>query len=259
MNGTLQRLVRSARRLPGWMLLSAGDDLLAAEPPERFARAWWQLMLVSFGWGLALTWVWGAAWALFRDVEGLLVRPALAATAALALGPLRRAIAAGAEMLGGAEGAAALLVMTLAGCLLGLDANFYSFEPPLPWWLAWVRPPAKLYRVLMLMPLWGGWSMLVVAQLCRPNERTEPAVAAFARGCGPVATAACMGALLAATIQYFNYLPWRQLCISGAAAASAIVGGLVLCRICGGLRRKALLAANLLTQIVFALAYLANR
>jgi hypothetical protein len=39
----------------------------------------------------------------------------------------------------------------------------------------------------------------------------------------------------------------------------AILGGLVLCRGRGGADRSVLLAANVLTQILFVLAYLAGR
>jgi len=97
--------------------------------------------------------------------------------------------------------------------------------------------------------------MLIVPQFCRPNESTSPAVAAMTAGCGPVAAAATMGALLLLSILYFSYLPWWHLCVPGAAVLAAIGGGVAFCRIAGGLQRGALLAANALTQVVFLFAY----
>ena len=101
--------------------------------------------------------------------------------------------------------------------------------------------------------------MLVLPQFCKPDEATEPAVAAFAAGCGPLAAAACMAVPMGLSICYFSYLAWTQLAIAGAAVLAATAGGTLLCRATGGLKRDSLLAANLLTQIVFILAYLANQ
>ena len=68
-----------------------------------------------------------------------------------------------------------------------------------------------------------------------------------------------MAGPLAGSIIYFNFLPWTQLSISAAVIFASIAGGAVLGRLNGGLNRKTLLGANLLSQIVFILAYLANR
>ena len=247
----------------GYLLLTAGDERLAQEEPGQFEGAALGLMLLSLGWGLAAIGAWGAAWMLFGDF-GLLIMPSLAAAAVMVLWPFRRAAVSLAGRLGGSDPTArgmtaAMLTLVLVLTLLRLNPDVYAAEYSLPWWLAWLRPQTKIYRVLLLMPLWGGWAMIATAQFCRPNGLTEPTVAAFARGCGPIRTAMSMGLLLAATIIYFGYLPWWQLSISGAAAASAIAGGWTFSRLCGGLRRDALLAVNLLTQLVFLLAYVANR
>jgi uncharacterized membrane protein YozB (DUF420 family) len=66
-----------------------------------------------------------------------------------------------------------------------------------------------------------------------------------------------MGLVLAWSILYFRFLPWAQVGISALAALAAVLGGLALCRRAGGLTHQVLLAANLLTQIVFLLVYLA--
>ena len=44
----------------------------------------------------------------------------------------------------------------------------------------------------------------------------------------------------------------------GIAGAGAIASGLICCRMDGGLTRRALLVANVLTQMVFLLASLAT-
>lgn len=247
---------------PGWLLLTACPERLAQEPPARFARAWISLLVFSLAAGLASVFAWSVAWALFRDYD-LLIMPALATVAVMVLGPLRRAVAALAEVLGGRQAlgqaaAACLLVLALVLCLIRIKSFPLYGEEPLPAALAWLRPDREFYRVLFLMPLWGAWASMVAGRFCRPNERTEPAVAAFAAGCGPVLCALCMGGVMAVSILYFRYLPWAQLSISGAAILAAVAGGLALCRLGGGLSRKAMLAENLLTQLVFLLAYLAN-
>jgi len=259
----LARLLRRLVDRPAYMLLTARDERLAASEPTRFHRAWWGVMVLSLAWGLVQVAVWGGAWRLFGERTGILFIPTVVTVAVFALWPFRRAVVSLAEVLAGrsptARGVAAcILLMTLAFCLLDLRPG-YHFENRLPAILTWLRPYDVLYRVLLLAPLWGGWAMLIVTQFCRPGERTEPAVAQFAGGCGPVASVACMGVLLAGTITYFNYLAWTQLSIPAAAIVAAVAGGPVLCRFGGGLTRRTLLSVNLATQIVFLLAYLANQ
>jgi len=250
-------------RRPGYMLLTADEGRLAAEPGERFRHAWAGLMCGSLAWGLANTVVWGAAWRVFGGYT-LLLLPSLAMLTFVLLWPGRQAAAALAEALAGGKSAlrptmAALIVLVLAGSLLALQPDWYRSEYALPQSIAWIRPQAKFYRVLILMPLWGGWSMLIVCQFRKPDPTTTAPMAAFARGCGPFVAAACLALPLAGSIFYFSYLPWTQLSISGAAVFAAIVGGLILCPRNGGPSRNNVLATNLLTQIVFVLACLANR
>jgi len=249
-------------RRPGYMLMTAGDERLAAEPAERFARAWAGLMLFSLLCGLGFVGLWGLAWKFFPD-SYMFLMPSAVTVAAFALWPFRRHIAALADLLGGRDTtaratAAAVLVLILALCLMRMDTD-PIYQGVLGRWAAWLRPDYEFSRVLVLMPVWGGWAMLITCQFRRPGERTTPAVAALARGCGALVTAGCMGVIMAATIVYFNFLPWTQLTIPAATVAAAIVGGLVFCKITGGLSRKALLATNMLTQLVFLLVYLSNR
>jgi len=129
------------------------------------------------------------------------------------------------------------------------------------YWLGdwqWLRPRAS-YRPLLLGPLWGAWAMLIMPQFSRANKDTEPAIAAYADGCGPAKAAFMMAFPLAGSLYYFNHLSWWQISISALAVLSATVGGLVICKATGGLKGRSLLAVNILTQLVFYFAYLTNR
>jgi len=111
--------------------------------------------------------------------------------------------------------------------------------------------------VLLLMPVWGAWSMLIAIQFCRPDGATDSVTRRFARGCGPLAAAACLAPPLAGTIVYFHYLgPAAQAGISAVTVATAIASGPILCRLARGLTRDALLTGNLLTQLAFLMACL---
>ncbi len=248
---------------PGYMLLTARDERLSNEPAERFHLAWMSVMVLSLLCGVGMMNVWGWAWWVFRDY-GVIIVPAMMTTGVMVLWPFRRAMTELANILGGNDpttraAAAAMLVVMLVMSLIRMNSGAVYGEGELPLLLRWIRPQRDLYRVLLLMPIWGGWSMLIVGQFYRPDERTEPAVRALVRGCGPVTAAACMGAVLAASILYFSFLPWTQLVVSGVAIASSVLGGPLLCRFTGGLKRRTLLAGNLLTQLSFLLAYLAIR
>ena len=66
-----------------------------------------------------------------------------------------------------------------------------------------------------------------------------------------------MGLLMAMSITYFNFLNWPQLSISVLTVLWAILSGVVFCRLSGELCRDALLGANLMTQVMFLMTYLA--
>lgn len=245
---------------PSYMFLTAGDEQFAAQSPERFARVWWGLMLISLGWGLAATALYGHAWQVFWDYSGILLMPAALVTAAWVVWPYRRAVTALAEALCGREGnsctaAVAAIVIVLAMAMLGLK----SWHPDLPtnmdWYLRWIPP--TMFRSLILAPLWGAWAMLIAPKFCKPTGQTQPAVAAMVQGCGAATTAGCMAMLLAATMFAFRVFGLWHLTVPVATILAAVVGGTVLCRRAGGPTRDSLLAANLFTQIVFFLAYLA--
>jgi len=176
--------------------------------------------------------------------------------------PFRRALASMLNILFPSEpnaralaGAVFLLVLTLGLLSLKRDFRHDSYLAPV---IVWIRPWFKLYRPIVLMPLWGAWAMLIVPQFCRHGAKTLPQVAAFAKGCRPFSAAVVMGLLLALTITYFNFLGWRQLSILASALVGSGLSGVMFCRFEGGLTRRALLSANVLTQLIFLLACLAT-
>jgi len=264
MTGNLGTAFRWLASRPGYMLLAADDEKLAAAPPQRFARAWVELVLLSLGWGILSVGLWGVALKFVGDYySGIPFMPVAAVVAPMTLWLYRRSLLALAESLVGADPAGkavggAVIVVVIVLSLLGLEKHGRDWPFYLPPAWQWVCPMAP-YRVLIVAPVWGAWAMLITCQFCRSRDHTEPAVAAFARGCGPVAAAACLAPLLAATLLYFHFLGVWRLIVPAAAVVAAVAGGLLLCRASGGLRRRALLAVNMLTQIVFFLAYLANR
>ena len=259
----LRWFFRRLASFPAWMILSAEDSAIESGPPQRFRRAWLGMMLVGGLWGVALCCTWGLASKVFGDFEDLPIMPAMAALTMTALIPGRRAIIALSEI--GAKASStqsllrSLMLVVFALCLVVLRTSPHYLEYPLPYWIDWIRPPWKPFRVLMLMPLWGAWAMLINARFHKPMPDAQKAIAAFAEGCGPLCAAASLVPPLAGSLFYFHYLGvWRQMSIAFWPTAAAIGGGWIVCR-GRGLGRTSLLAVNLLTQFVFLLAYLANR
>ena len=249
---------------PSVLFLTADDERLAAEDPRRFARVWVGLLGISGLWGLVTIGLWKLADSLFGQTGGIFVMPAAVVSVAIVLGFYRHSAESLVNLLASPRPAsrslvAAVLVVVLAMCLTVLRADWYRPEAVLPEWAAWVRPESKIYRVLLLAPLWGAWTMLILPQFRRPEASDAPIAAALARGCGPLTATILMGLLLGWSIWYFAYLPWTQLTISGAGILAAIGGGLLLVRRRGKMDRDVLLGANLLTQLVVLTAFLANR
>lgn len=249
---------------PSYMFMTADDARLAARAPQLFRRAWLGLMALSLLWGAAMAYLYGAAWAVFGEVTGLRLMSAGAVVAVTVGWLYRRAVAdlgltiAGGDNVRAAPVAGAITVL-LALALLGLESGRPDYSDSLPWFLHWI--PRTMFRTLILGPLWGAWAMLIIPQFCRPTKRTEPAIRAMVRGCGPMTAAACMVVPLAATLYSYRMFcedGWWYLSIPAAPVLAAIFGGWALCRTDAGPTRRALLSANMLTQIAFILAYLAN-
>ncbi|HOD84883.1 MAG: hypothetical protein BWX88_04570 [Planctomycetes bacterium ADurb.Bin126] len=237
------------------MLLTAEDDALAARPSEQFARAWLDLAVVSLLWGMLLGWLWSTCWTFFGDYTGVYLVQVAVVGSVMVLWLVRRPLVAFCSYLsrdvGGRAAAIAAVTIALFMLLLCIRPHDYrELHSPQQW--AWLYPLA-VQRVLLLMPLWGAWAMIILTQFCRPCERTEPAVAAFARGCGAFTAAALMALPLGLSFVYLHYLGWWR---PAVPLAAALLGGLALCRLDGGLTRRALLASNFLTQLAFLVMYL---
>ena len=240
---------------PGYMLLAAEDDDLARQAPDRFAWAWADLMAVSLLWGMLLAWLWGTTWTFFGDYSGMYLVQVATVASILILWLGRRPLLAFCSFLAGDVGGrvAAVSAVSVALPLLLLNVrphDYGEWRPPQGW--EWVYPLA-VQRVLVLMPLWGAWSMIIQTQFCRGGPSAEPAVLAFARGCGALTAAALMALPLGLTLVYLHYLGWWR---PAVPLGTAILGGLLLCRLGGGLSRRTLLATNFLTQLAFLVMYL---
>jgi hypothetical protein len=257
-----------------WLGLTGGFILLAGRPerhtdnPDRlFARAWIGLLALSLLWGWLSIAVFGAV----LRASGGVSRPLWAAAAVLAAlclaGPFRPAALDLAGLLGLRTRAARTVIFLLlwaawTACLAYLRLKQHhghaDEEQALLPALAWIRPDLEAFRVLLLVPLWGAWGMMIAVQFCRPGEGSCPALRCFAAGCGPMLSAAVMGILLWWSILYFSFLPWRQLTISAAAVLAGILSAILARRRAADLSRPVLTAANLGAQLAFLLAYLAN-
>ena len=231
------------------MLLTADDDTLAAQPLRRFTRCWIGLLLQSTGWGIVLAAVWQYTWGLFGDAVGLLIMPSLCAAAVMCLWPYRRAVASVGEVYCGDPTMrgiiSSVMVVVIAGAILSAPAKWL--------WMEQLYPPYEAARAMLLMPLWGAWAMMIASQISPASDRTERVVAAFARGCGPVASSLTLALPVAATWLWFRHIGWRHWEISAFTAGIALVSGVLSGQRAGGLCRRSLLAANLLTQLAFLL------
>jgi hypothetical protein len=242
---------------PSYMFMTASDERLSAEKPVRFRYAWLGLMGLSVLTGLMLIGVWIVVWRTFMDWDRL-SRPAGITAMVLLAWPMRRALVSIGPSLRFRDranqmaAAAAVAVLVGVGFMSLVERYPCAYEYSMPGPIAWIRPELSIFRVLLLMGIWGAWSMLIAVQFNRPDGITDPITRRFARGCGPLAAATCMVLPLAGTIVFFHYMGQTgQLVITAGTIATGIISGPILCRIGGGMTRGALLAGNLITQIVF--------
>ncbi len=144
-------------------------------------------------------------------------------------------------------------ITTMFFCLAGHARGDFDLRPS----LEWLRPYDCQFRLLLLAPLWGGWAMIIAPKFCRPiDAAADPAAAAFAAGCGPLSAVLLMLVPLGGDAFYLQYLyGWWWMAISAVTIVAAPAAARLLSRR-RGCTRSTLLAANLLTQIVFLLAYL---
>jgi hypothetical protein len=250
-------------RWPGWLLLAGAERDYRLARPERFARAWVGLLIGQLLWGLAMIGLWNLTRLLLGYRNETYLLSGVIVMAAILLGPMRRGSVALIEQLAGGHPTARMLLagtllLVLASALSALRSDWHYQEVRLAAAVGWLRPPSKADRVLLLMPLWGAWTMLILPQFCR-SRLAEPRLTALAAGAGPLLGTGLMGVLLAVTIGYFAFLPWTQLTIPASCIAAGLGGGLALARRRGSVDRDTLAAANLLAQLALLVSYLANR
>ncbi len=259
------------RIISAFWLLWLPASKLKRHPPERFARTGGAVMLLGLAWGGLLAALWDLSFRLTWPALLNWVVPAVVCAAAMTLGPYRLAAASLLEAAIGRQASPAsappwvrwVALGTLTALVaLGLNYAVRWWDPDWPTHLpqswAWLWPRA-LYRMLILAPVWGSWSMLGLVQFHRPGPVTDAPTRQFAASVGPLAAAGYLMGPLAGSLIYMNFLyPWHFL-PAAAALAAGLGGGTALVRLRGGLCREAMLATNFLTQLLFLLAYLAAR
>ena len=249
------------RSIPmAWRFHTADPLTWAAEDPRSLRYGGLGLLLLAGVWAAASVGLWQVTSRLFARYSQQPTLPALALTLWMLLGPCRRGADALVNTL--ARGDSRKRAIPAALLALGLWCLFSVLDPE--WhrsetlgWISFARPLSKIDRVLILLPFWNAWTIVILPKFS--PIRDDHATAAFARSCGPLTAAVGMGALLAVTIGYFAYLPWTQLSISAAALCATFIGGAILARRAGGMTRDALLATGFLTQLALLTTFLANR
>ena len=256
----IRRALRYLFGLGPYVLLSGAEAAWESLDAARARRAWAGLLAFSLAYGLAGAGAWSLASACF-GWETLL--PALAAVALVAGWFYRRAIVAAGRVLSCGRGElsvlAGLLVVSLLAVYACLRGGEAGREMDLPAWLAWARPYERHYRLLILAPLWGAWAMLIAPKLSVARASAGSNIEAFAQGCEPFAAAAALALPLLLSLFYLQFLHWWwQVLVPAISAIAAVCAGTLSVRRLG-LTRSALLAANVLAQLAFLLAYLAGR
>jgi len=227
--------------------------VIAAIPALPMRRAWPSVLLAGLGWAFvpvallqtACRWGWphGLGWLI----------PAALCAAALALRP------------GGRGPIVTALALTLGAVGVAAAINYavrywdpdWPTQLPQPW--AWLWPRA-LYRVLILMPVWGAWALLALGRFRPPGDLTDAPTRRLVETTGPVRAAAMLAVPLAGTLVGLMFLrPAMRFVPPAGAVLAGLAGGAILARRRGHLGREVLLGANLLAQMGFLGGYLLVR
>lgn len=248
---------------PALLLMLAGEPSLRRHDGLHIGRLWLYVGLVGAAWGLVLSGGWEIAWRVFPHwwpyASSLPLMPTLAVLSLMMLTPLRRPLASLVRAAGPSQQsvlAAALVCLLALGLLNTIPYHRESIW--LPAWLAWIRPLEES-RVLLLMPMWGSWAMMVPAHFCPPAPQASPLVRAHLKHQPVAATAVWMAVPLAGTLWELNFL-WGAVAVPAVLALlTGSVGSVLCCRLTGGATAGKLRACNALTQLVFLAGYLAAK
>ncbi len=247
------------RIISALLFLTASERRLETSDPRRFTRLVGAMMLMSIAVGVVLAGLWGLTshltCVLWPSMLNYWVVSSLVCGSAIVFGPYRRSAEAVIESVGVRSRPSRRigLVLLAAGVAVILHYAFRQFNSG---WL-WPRP---LCRVLLLSPVWGAWSMVVLVQFHRPDGRTDPPTRCFTETVSPISSAVCLAIPLAGSLIFLNFLyPWRHFIPPASAVATALVAGTLIVRRRGEMSRKTLLATNFLTQLGFLTAYMVVR
>ena len=248
------------RIISALLFLTASERRLETSDPRRFARLAWAMMLLSIAVGVVLAGLWGLTshltWVLWRNhLNYWTVFPSVVCGLVVVFGPYRRSASSLIETAVGRGRRSRWVGLALlaAGVAVILNYAFRQFNSGGLW-------PRPLCRVLLLSPMWGAWSMVVLVQFHRPDGRTDPPARCFAETVSPISSAVCLAVPLAGSLIFLNFLyPWRHFIPPASAVAAALVAGTLIVRRRGEMSRKTLLATNFLTQMSFLTAYLIVR
>ena len=257
------------RVISAFLLLTSSTESLAGTDPRRFERLAGAMMLLSIAIGAVLAGLWDltshVTCVVWPHLLNYWVVSSLVCGLVIVFGPYRRSAASLIESAVGVGRLSRWVGPALLAAVVAVVLN-YAFRQSNPDWptqlslqLAWLWP-RPLCRVLLLMPVWGAWSMVVLVQFHRPDDRTDPPARCFAETVGPLSSAVCLAVPLAGSLMLLNFLyPWRHFIPPAAAVATALGAGTLIVRRRGRMSRKALLATNFLTQLGFLTAYLVVR
>jgi hypothetical protein len=180
----------SKRIISSLLFLTASEQRVQRFDPKRFSQPACAMMLLSVAFGLILVGSWSTAyhvmWVLRRDLLDYWAIFSSAVCGSMAVFILyRQSAAALIEPVTGRSrpGRWIGLAMLAIGVSVIINYSFRQWNPdcptqlPLQWRWLW---PIPICRVLLLTPVWGAWSMVVLGQFHRPGERTDPPAKCFA-------------------------------------------------------------------------------
>jgi hypothetical protein len=222
-------------------------------------------MALMAGWGLILIGLWHGTYGLTWRMRFGEVFPSLLCAGVTVVGVFRgpaddlmRSVRLRSPWLRRAM----LLVLTAAlaamitGAVRHKDPDWPTHLPP-DWQWLW---PRALYRVLLLMPVWGAWGMFAVASFCRPTDRTDPPTREVIASTSAATPALMLAIPLTGSLIYLMFLPPPFRPIPPAAAVAAgLGGGLLLVKLRGSVDRAALRGSFLLAQLAYLAGYVLVR
>ncbi|MBI4580698.1 MAG: adenosylcobinamide-GDP ribazoletransferase [Planctomycetes bacterium] len=268
---------RQAFWLAGRFLLPFDPVRLSDAPAWRRAAVWlpvWGLLIgIAYAAAFRIAWLWlgeyrgvrvapmvlllvlDAGWFGYRLLEG----------AAHVVGSWRRTPTTTSltpPAAGQASPAATVLIvlglLVKFALLVSLPAGAVSW--PADWREhLWIAYPYVIYRPLVLMPVWGRWTVLLASSIGRVSADGSPRLRELARGNSMVTVMTYWAAATALTVMYCSpsgrHVAWSMLISLGMLLIAYLVS-FTLVRRFGGQTESTVTAAGWLVEFAFLLAYL---